>query len=65
MTSHQWGTDADGDLVFGNVTDGLLRNTNGIKISPYGDMWIAHWNQSGDETNPMICCNAGEFGILE
>ena len=65
MTSHQWVTVKDGFYSYGKMTDGLLRNTNGVMIWPDGGVTICHFDHRGMPTKPMIDCSAGKFTICE
>jgi hypothetical protein len=65
MTS-QWSTDRDGYIVYGKITENLLRKTKGVTIYPnHGEVFICHFNQYGNYTKPYIRCEADKFIICE
>ena len=63
MTSHSWVKPYSWDL-YGNVTDNILRNTKGVKITN-SDVTISHCGQHGYWTVPYIRCTPDEFYIIE
>ena len=65
MTGQQWFTNKYGYTCFGPQTDGLLINTKGIQIYPKYGVVIAHFDQYGGPTRPLIKCNENKFGIYE
>ena len=65
MTRHRWAQARGGDHVFGNITDGLLKNTKGVCIDRFGRVDIGHWDQNGGVDGPYIYCDATEFYIEE
>ena len=65
MTDSEWNTDKNGHIVFGKMTNNMLINTNGVRINPYGDVLIAHFDQDGLPTTPYIICTEYGFDIIE
>ena len=63
MTS-QWNTDTNNNRVFGKMTDGLFRNTKGVRINSNG-VYIYEMGQWGHLGAPYIYCRAGVFEIWE
>jgi hypothetical protein len=54
MTGHNWNTNKRNHRLFGQITDGELKNTMGVSIYLNGRICIGHFNQDGFEENPKF-----------
>ena len=64
MTGHQWVKNKFGSTYYGLLTDNLLRNTNGVRISPSGFVIMGNFDNRGHVTKPYIICEHFDFRIL-